>query len=116
MKHKDGSYWSGFAAADDMTSKAFQLHDQPSFWRSLELYLASGPARRGNIDTVFDLGEKDQSNYCRRFAKDVDEFQVHWKLRDVIKEELRRDLETPEPKTLYMWADWKVIEFNFMTK
>ena len=116
MKHKHASYWSGFAAADDMISKTFQLHDQPSFWRSLELYLASGPARRGNIDTVFDLGEKDQSNYCRRFAKDLDDFQLHWKLRDVIKEELRRDLETPEPKTLYMWADWKVIEFNCITK
>ena len=77
MKHKDASYWSGFAAADDMTSKTFQLHDQPSFWRSLELYLESGPARRGNIDTVFDLGEKDQLNSVRRFANDVDEFQLH---------------------------------------
>ena len=55
-------------------------------------------------------------NSCRRNAKDVDEFQVHWKLRDVIKEERRRDLEIPEPKTPYMWADWKVIEFNFITK
>ena len=69
-----------------------------------------------NIDTVFDLGEKDKLNSFRRFAKDVDEFQLHWELRDVIKEELRRDLETPEPKTLYMWADWKVIGFNFITK
>ena len=78
-----------------MTSKTFQLHVQPSFWRSLELHLVRGPARRGKLGTVFDLGEKDQLNSCRRIAKDVDEFQVHWKLRDVIKEELRRDLETP---------------------
>ena len=49
MKHKDASYWSGFAAADDMISKTFQLHDQPSFWRSLELYLASCPACRATF-------------------------------------------------------------------
>ena len=60
-----------------MISKTFQLHGQPSFWRSLELYLASGPERRGKLDTVFDLGEKDQVNSFRRFANDVDEFQLH---------------------------------------
>ena len=70
----------------------------------------------GNIHTVFDLGEEEQLNSCRRIAKAVDEFQVHWKLRDVIKEELRRDLKTPEPKTIYIWADWKVLGFNSITK
>ena len=71
-------------------------------------YIKGGVGRRTIPNDILLRGEQ---KCCLELEKCLDEtrkFQTHWRLRDLQRLALDRDLQSPEDGVVYAWVDWKV--------
>ena len=99
------------AGALEAACKDGASHDSPVFWQQLSKFLDDGAQRRRDQGLAENKAlEKSEWGMRREINSRLEELQLfmsHFQLRDHMKNQLFRDLKSPQDGWVYVWSDWK---------